>query len=245
MKKIFLGFAVTAGSLAFAQKTEEIIIVKEEKIPTTRPITFGVKAGMNISNLTKDRYFNEQKDKIGFNVGGFVNIPLSSKFSLQPELLYSNVGSKVSRTYKYGEGDINIPSTFMNNEDRESYTRSLNYLSIPVMLQYNIIPNLYLEAGPQFDVFLGGKNKGETTVKSTPALGGSTTTTTTSSNNIKGKEAAKFNLGLGIGAGYYFLPNIGITVRYVAGLSDINNSRKAGENSVKMNLFQLGLAYKF
>ena len=61
-----------------------------------------------------------------------------------------------------------------------------------------------------------------------------------------GKADAKtFNLGLGLGAVYYFTPNIGVTVRYVAGLTDIAKNRPAGSDAIKNNVFQVGLAYKF
>lgn len=53
-----------------------------------------------------------------------------------------------------------------------------------------------------------------------------------------------FDFGLGLGAGYYFTPNIGVNVRYVAGLTDIAKNRIGGDSS-KNGVFQLGLAYKF
>ena len=59
-------------------------------------------------------------------------------------------------------------------------------------------------------------------------------------DNING-----FNLGLGIGAGYYFTPNVGLTARYVAGLTDVAKNRPSGSDAVRNNTFQVGLAYKF
>ncbi len=58
MKKLILGLAVTAGTLAFAQQT-----------PSSNPVTFGVKGGMNVSSLSKDNGLDDQKSKIGFNAG--------------------------------------------------------------------------------------------------------------------------------------------------------------------------------
>ena len=51
-----------------------------------------------------------------------------------------------------------------------------------------------------------------------------------------------FNVGIGLGAGYYFTPNIGLTARYVAGLTDFNKDNNVKERN---NVFQVGLAYKF
>ena len=223
MKKLILGLAVAASSLVWAQKKGD-----------SSPITFGLKAGMNVSSISKTEGI-DQKSKIGFNAGGFANIPLSSQFSIQPELLYNALGAKSVSSSEY-----TIGGTTTRNKD--TYTTSLDYLSVPVMFQYNALPNLYLEAGPEFGFMLSGKNKGDVT---TTVTSGSNTSTVSKSytDKIKKENVNTFNLGLGIGAGYYFTPNIGVTARYVAGLTSIN--KHGGSDSPKNNVFQIGLAYKF
>ena len=52
-----------------------------------------------------------------------------------------------------------------------------------------------------------------------------------------------FNFGIGLGAGYYFTDNIGVTARYVAGATDIFKENNG--DAVRNNTFQVGLAYKF
>lgn len=54
MKKLILGLAVTASSLAFAQQTPS---------SSSNPVTFGVKGGMNVSSLSKDEGLDDQKSK--------------------------------------------------------------------------------------------------------------------------------------------------------------------------------------
>ena len=223
MKKLVLGLAVAASSLALAQKKGD-----------SSPITFGLKAGMNVSSISKTEGI-DQKSKIGFNAGAFANIPLSSQFSIQPELLYNALGSKSVSSFEYTLGNA-------TTKTKDTYTTSLDYLSVPVMFQYNALPNLYLEAGPEFGFMLSGKNKG--TATTTVTSGGNTDTVSRSyTDKIEKKNVNTFNLGLGIGAGYYFTPNIGVTARYVAGLTSIN--KKSGSDSPKNNVFQIGLAYKF
>lgn len=222
MKKVFLGLALVAGSLAFGQKT---------------PVAFGVKAGMNVSSLSKDQDNDKQKSKIGFNAGVFANIPLSEQFSLQPEVLYNGLGAKV-------ENDREVAVVGTSTKTRTTFTKSLSYLSVPVMFQYNALPNLYLEAGPEFGFLLGGKDKGDVTITTTS--GNSTTTQSTSySEKINKDHYNTFNFGIGLGAGYYFTPNFGVTARYVAGLTDIFKDRPSGSDAVKNNVFQIGIAYKF
>mgnify|MGYP001030777637 CR=1 FL=1 len=162
--------------------------------------TFGLKAGMNVASVSN---VPGSSSKIGFNAGAFMNAPIATDFSIQPEVLYNYKGVAVSG------GDLN-----------------LSYISVPVMFQYNALPQLYLEAGPEFSLLVAANAKG----------GGS---------SVDIKEAMNtFDIGIGIGAGYYFTQSIGATVRYVAGLTNVWKD-SAGSDSGKNGVFQVGLAYKF
>ncbi|CAA7196250.1 porin family protein [Chryseobacterium potabilaquae] len=197
MKKLFLGLAIAASSLTFAQEKSQ------EKMKSASPIAFGVKAGLNVSSISAD----DTKGKAGFYGGVFANIPVASSFSVQPEVLYNGAGAKIE-----GVSDVKL---------------NLDYISVPVMFQYNALPNLYLEAGPQFSFLINSKlkmNGGSVDVK----------------DNVKG-----FDFGIGLGAGYYFTPNIGLTARFVAGVTDVSKEMGGIQEKGKNNVFQIGLAYKF
>lgn len=194
MKKLFLGAAIAVSSLSFAQQ-------------------FGIKGGMNVSSLSKDAGLSDQKSKIGFYAGAFVNVPVAESFSIQPEVLYSNQGAK---------------ATVLNNDVK----LNVDYINVPVMFQYNATPEFYLEAGPQFGFLVNTKlDAGNSTVNNVL-------------NALNSKDNYNtFDFGLGLGAGYYFTKNIGITARYVAGFTDIVKDNSG--DAVKNNNFQVGLAYKF
>ncbi len=200
MKKLFLGTALAIGSFAFAQQ-------------------FGIKAGMNVSSLSSEEGLENQKSKIGFNAGLFMNAPIAENFSIQPELIYTQYGDKYTA------------NVLGNNY---SFTRNLDYIALPVMFQYNATPSFYLEAGPEFGLLVSAKNK---------LTNQDTNNVIDESRNYK-DDLNSFNFGLGLGAGYYFTPNIGLTARYVAGFTDIAKDRPTG-SAVKNNAFQVGLAYKF
>lgn len=194
MKKLFLGAALAMGSLAFAQQ-------------------FGVKAGANISSVSKDTW-DDSKSKVGFYAGVFMNAPLATDFSIQPEVLYSQYGAKVAA--------LGSTSTNMN----------LDYITVPVMFQYNATPEFYLEAGPEFGFLVSSKFKTSGNVNNT--------------TEVDKDYFNTFNMGIGLGAGYYFTPNVGVTARYVAGLNDITNDDKWGKDASNKNgAFQVGMAYKF
>lgn len=201
MKKLFLGAAIAMGSLTFAQQ-------------------FGIKGGMNVSSLSTEEGLSDQKSKIGFNAGLFMNAPLAENFSIQPELLYTQYGDK---------GNTTLAGTTY------SYSRNLDYIALPVMFQYNATPNFYLEAGPEFGLLVSAKNKTKNETSNE---------TISESDNYK-DDLNNFNFGLGLGAGYYFTPQFGLTARYVAGFTDIAKDRPNGSDAVKNNVFQVGLAYKF
>lgn len=212
MKKLFLGMAVAASSLAFAQQ-------------------FGVKGGMNVSSISKDGTLSDSKSKIGFNGGFFYNAPISSQFSIQPEVLYNNLGSKVTAL------EVDIPGS--NNNITRERALNLDYISVPVMVQYNATPEFYLEAGPEFSFLIDSRSKIKNTVGDD---------TNSNVNDIDNDNFNSFNFGLGIGAGYWITPQFGINARYVAGLSKVGNEDTAygrGFGDAKNNNLQVGLAYKF
>lgn len=104
-------------------------------------IQFGPKAGVNFSTLNGWNEANTTASTlVGFHIGGFVAFKLGN-FAIQPELLYSTQGAKIS------EGG--------NNVDLK-----LNYFNVPIMLKYRTKGGFYLETGPQFGFKVGEKIEG-------------------------------------------------------------------------------------
>nr|WP_315028277.1 porin family protein [uncultured Chryseobacterium sp.] len=236
MKKLFLSLSFI-GSL-FVSAQEKINI--QEKTNSPSPISFGIKAGLNASfyNSTSDNngFDNNEKLKPGFNAGVFVNIPVAEKFSIQPELLFSQMGSKTTENFRYSSGGNGFASEV-------NYKTTLNYLVLPVMVQYHILPQLYVEAGPEFGLLLGGKMKGDQTSIETSG-NKSYSYTEHFSNKIKKDFYNTFNFGIGIGAGYYFAQNLAATARFTAGLTGIYKDSPS-DSKIRNNAFQIGLAYQF
>ena len=225
MKKLFLGLGLVAGTFAFAQ---------------TSP-TFGLKAGLNVSSLSKDGY-EDSKSKAGFYGGIFMNAPVSEMFSIQPEVLYSQYGAKVTRV---DSGTV-LGNTYTS---KSSASLNLDYITVPVMFQFHATPAFYIEAGPEFGFLVNAKAKDY----SSTVVNGSETTTSNESGDIKDNYSS-FNMGAGLGIGFNFTENLGINARYVAGFTDINkkNEDENGNTSLqndgnknRNNTFQVGLSYKF
>lgn len=211
MKKLFLGLGLVAGSFALAQ---------------TSP-TFGIKGGMNVSSLSKDGGLDDQSSKIGFNGGVFLNAPISEQFSIQPEVLYNNLGSKVTLT----------KTSVGNNSYSAEYARHLDYIAVPVMAQFYAAPNFYIEAGPQFSFLVDAKDKYKNTKNGS--------TQDAQSYSLNKDNFNTFDFGLGLGLGYNFTPQLGINARYTAGLTDIYKNNTGSNDNVRNNVFQVGLTFKF
>lgn len=99
---------------------------------------FGLKAGVNVATLTGDDV-EDVKAKLGFNVGGFAELPLADAFSLRPEVVFSGQGAKAD-----GEGD---------------YKLNLGYLNVPVLAKWSSEGGFFAETGPQVGFLLSAKAK--------------------------------------------------------------------------------------
>ncbi|WP_294210874.1 porin family protein [uncultured Chryseobacterium sp.] len=237
MKKLFLGLAVMAGAVTYAQETTTTTVAVMSTLKEKEPVRFGIKGAANASQFSEQE-LNTKNQKLGFNAGVFVNIPLSKQFALQPEVLYNQMGAKSVLT----SSEVQSGNTTVKTEQNVSTT--LNYISVPLMVQFKPTDNFYFEAGPEFSYFIDGKDKGESMVSST--TNGITSTQIQSASRDIDKDAIqRFNFGLGLGLGYYFTDHLGINARYVNSLTHIHKDTPVGQNPNTNRVFQLGLNYKF
>jgi hypothetical protein len=93
-------------------------------------VALGLKAGVNVSKLNTDEV--ESSSITAFHGGAFGLFKFTA-IGIQPELLFSQQGSKIE--------DINTGDT----EDLK-----LSYMTIPVMLKFYLPGGFNLQAGPQF-----------------------------------------------------------------------------------------------
>lgn len=176
-------------------------------------VKYGAKVGLNISTLTGD--IENTNNKIGFHIGGFAEIKVSDKFSVQPEILYSSQGTKGEETYTDLSGSFKV-----------NLTQELSYLNIPVMAKYYVAEKFYLEAGPQIGFLLSAEQKGE----ASGIYNGQPFNVSQTVDNKDTLNSTDF--GLNFGLGFNISKNVGAGVRYTAGLSNLD---KETENSTINN----------
>jgi hypothetical protein len=165
---------------------------------------FGLKGGVNVSQLHFNDDENSTDSKVGLNLGILAHIHTSKTWAIQPELIYSLEGAQQKT------GNLKV-------------TYNLNYINVPVLLQYMFDNGFRLEGGPQIGFLLNAKTKtGSVTV-----------------NNTSFKSTA---ISIPLGLGYLTSSGVGLDARYVFGLSNINDSENGP--TIQSNVFQLGLFYQ-
>lgn len=107
---------------------------------TRDKIQVGLKVGANLSNI----YDSEDEDftadsKLGLAGGVFASIPIGTFIGVQPEILFSQKGYK-------GSGSI-LGSEY-------SYSRTSNFIDVPLLVAIKPISALTILAGPQFSFLM-------------------------------------------------------------------------------------------
>ncbi|MDZ4752283.1 MAG: porin family protein [Flavobacteriales bacterium] len=110
----------------------------------TDEFTFGIKAGLNYSNVWDDEGEDFKADpKTGFAAGIFLGIPIGSVIGFQPELLISQKGFKGSGTI------LGTPYSF---------SRTTTFIDVPLLLQLKPSPIFSILLGPQYSYLMNQKD---------------------------------------------------------------------------------------
>jgi hypothetical protein len=107
-------------------------------------LQFGLKIGANYSNVydSKGDQFNTDP-KFGLATGAFISIPFGKYLGFQPEVLYSQKGFKAT-------GSI-LGSTY-------NFTRTTNYIDVPLLLALKPTRDVTILIGPQFSYLMKQKD---------------------------------------------------------------------------------------
>ena len=188
--KHFIILFFLSSLFVFAAQTS----VKAQK---TNSQTFGIKGGVNFSNLyVKDA--EDNKMLTGFNLGLFAKLPITKTFSIQPELYYTTKGAQT--TYN---------STFINGTVQYNF----NYLEVPVLFVVNVTDNFNLHVGPYLGYMLNGKVKNKSNVSAIDF-----------DEKINTEDYNKFDAGIAAGAGVD-LGGVSLGARYTYGLTKVGKER--------------------
>lgn len=109
-------------------------------------LKLAVHAGANMGKLDGKSFKEEYQ--LGYHLGVAPEIMFSSKWGIQPEVLFSQTNTTTSTDFH----DIYKLSVHKLEDVK------LNYLSIPLLLAYRPFSFFTLQAGPQFSVLMNKHN---------------------------------------------------------------------------------------
>lgn len=204
MKKIFV---LAAGLFLFAGA-----------VHAQSPIKFGIKGGLNLSNIIKDDGNNNFETKInpGFNAGITVDIPIIESVAFTPELLYSTKGYKLT-------------------SDLREFTQTTNFIDVPILASIKLGGSgLNLVAGPQVSFLLSTKNKFNTD------MGQIEQQVNEDSDKFK-----KSLVGGVIGFRYDINNTVDLHGRYALDFQKNNENASSSTPEYKNQVFSVGFGYKF
>lgn len=167
----------------------------------------GIKGGVNITKVQGVAFRDEFR--YGYHLGGFAEIGLGGKLGIQPEVLFNQYQTRADSSFK---------NVYQNSVNISNYQDvKLNYLSIPLLLNYKLGSLLSLQLGPQYGILID------------------------QSKNLlqNGKEAFKNGDFSMVGGAQIHISKIRLQGRYFVGLNNINDI--SNQNKWNNQGFQLSL----
>lgn len=191
----------------------------------------GVRVGGNISKLHTTsgvNIYNSSKALFGYQVGVTYQVPLIAHLSLVPEVQYSHERATLS------EASYAIADAFFTADSH----LSLHYLNVPVLLRAALGP-VYVEAGPQASLLLGGRQTGTITTG-----GWGVRNTDRALDESVTERSRRFDVGPCVGIGAQLPAGLGINVRAYWGLTTLNKERGYFDGEYKRQSLQASLTYQ-
>jgi hypothetical protein len=169
---------------------------------------FGIKGGLNFSDLTPPDEMGDVELKTGFHAGIFLELPVGSGLSFRPEVLYSQKGSGL--TYQEDFLGIELATGESNF--------NLNYIDIPLYLVLYLTENFNVFLGPYASFLLDANVQTDTEILDFLQIEGGET--------IDRAHFKDTEIGLSGGIGIAF-GNVILGANYNWGLTQVADSDQA------------------
>ena len=155
-------------------------------VPANAQLKFGIKGGLNITDMSLSKDVFETSNRTGFFIGPTI------KFTLP----IVGLGIDASALYDQREGEVNVTS---NDNTIVSTRLKQKSINIPINLRYDIglgsLAAVYIAAGPQFGFNVGDKNQ-------------------SLYNDIAEWRLSSSNFSVNVGAGVMLLSHLQIGANY-------------------------------
>ena len=213
----------------------------------------GPRLGINMTALTHyaetiDYDTAQNSQYIGVHTGLVANFAFTENLSIQSEFLYTKKGHKLS---------LNQDTVDFSREGSFKYI--LNYIEVPVLLKASFGPSevqFYLNAGPYWGHWLGGKSKYKLSVVETdkdPVDFKVNSDIDFEKDWPEGSIANRTDFGIIFGGGFAYESGPGkilIDFRYSSSLRDLStwedlNAKPEDHKELRNRVFGISFAYIF
>src|SRR5574344_302853 len=212
------------------KKVKVLLIIAIAMISSTAAnaqIDFGVKGGLNVTNMSIDSKVLDASNRTGFFIGPTV------KFTLP----IVGIGLDASALYDQREGKLELNGVGSSSKQNVKQQQ----IAIPINLRYGFglgdMASIYFFAGPQFAFAIGNKDQ-------------------SIYNDIASWTLKDSNFSINLGIGTMLVNHLQISANYniacgtTAEVTPIEATQKAvntaiGTSKAKNGAWQIGLAYYF
>ena len=207
-----------------------IVMAVAFAMPSKAQVSFGVKGGLNFTNMSFDKGSIDDilKNKTGFFAGLTVRVSLPV-----PGLAIDG-----SALYDQREGDVEVYTGFSDNDKSTEKLKSQS-IQIPINLRYEIglgeKANIFVFAGPQVGFNIGDK-------------------TSELWNDMAEWRLKSSNFSANVGLGFTIMSHLQLTANYNIALgktgevdfkSAVDKTWDTVKGDAKANSWQIALAYYF
>lgn len=219
-------------------------------------IHLGPRAGLNFASLSTNETGLETSNLVGIHGGLTAQYQFWKTLSVQLDALYSIQGSETSLVVQAKDGNGFDVTT------RTDVTTSLNYISIPLMINWEIpiqpktlvpyfdkehVASFHLYGGGFFGYGLGGNSSNTQTITTDDGFNTPITTTSTSESELTTTTFNPVDFGLAFGTGFSFKlgdrSKLFVDGRYLFGFADTDKSQ-AIKKSNRVVQASLGYVYR-
>jgi long-subunit fatty acid transport protein len=177
------------------------------------PVKYGIKAGLNFSNLNITPAIDgvqptDNSSQMGIAAGFIVHIPLSDKWFINPEVLYSQKGASFNYAFTH---DYEIDQ---RDEYKTTNPLTLSYVELNPTISYKATDKLALNFGPSVSFLIGEKYD----YTQEPVRDITNTTNILTEGLV---ETESLDVGLNLGISYFFTEHFFVDSRVYTGFIEI------------------------
>jgi long-subunit fatty acid transport protein len=177
------------------------------------PVKYGIKAGLNFSNLNITPAIDgvqptDNSSQMGIAAGFIVHIPLSDKWFINPEVLYSQKGASFNYAFTH---DYEIDQ---RDEYKTTNPLTLSYVELNPTISYKATDKLALNFGPSVSFLIGEKYD----YTQDPVRDITNTTNILTEGLV---ETESLDVGLNLGISYFFTEHFFVDSRVYTGFIEV------------------------